>query len=70
MGQVQERRGREEIRVISNTHTNTKVYMKGIEMFFYAGGERKVGKVGIKGNKYTRECLWTARIIKGHEPEY
>ena len=46
MGQVQERRGREEIRVISNTHTNTKVYMKGIEMFFYAGGKGKWGKWG------------------------
>ena len=46
MGQVQERRGREEIRVISNTHTNTKVYMKGIEMFVYAGGKGKWGKWG------------------------
>lgn len=46
VGQIQGRRDGEEIRVVSNTHMDTQVYMKWIKMFVYAGGKRKCGKRG------------------------
>lgn len=55
VGKILEISDREEICVISGTHTNRNIHIKHIKMFVYAKGKIKEWEMWII-NKNTREC--------------